>query len=142
MILLDTNVLSETMRATPEARVIAWLDAQVADTLYLSAVSLAELLLGIAVLPDGERKVQLAADLATRATALFGSRVLPFDTAAATAYADVVSRARTAGRAIGVADGQIAAIAAAKDLIVATRDLAPFEAAGVPVINPWTTMAN
>ena len=137
MILLDTNVISETMRATPEPRVIAWLDAQIADTLYLSAVSLAELLLGVAVLPDGKRKAHLASEPTARAAALFGSRVLSFDAAAAAAYAEVVSRARSSGRAIGVADGQIAAIATAHGLIVATRDVAPFEAAGVPVVNPW-----
>lgn len=138
MILLDTNVVSETMRATPEPRVVAWLDAQLAETLHLSAVSLAELLLGIAVLPDGKRKVQLAVDLTTRAAALFGERVLPFDAGAASMYADIVSRARAAGRAIGIADGQIAGIAAARGLIVATRDVGPFEAAGVSVVNPWS----
>ncbi|HYG86833.1 MAG TPA: type II toxin-antitoxin system VapC family toxin [Azospirillum sp.] len=142
MILLDTNVVSETMRAAPEPRVVAWLDAQLVETLHLSAVSLAELLLGIAVLPDGKRKVQLGIDLTTRAAGLFGERVLPFDARAASAYADVVSRARAGGRAIGVADGQIAAIAAARGLIVATRDVAPFEAAGVPVVNPWTASNN
>ncbi len=142
MILLDTNVVSETMRATPEPRVVAWLDAQLAETLHLSAISLAELLLGIAVLPDGKRKVQLGLQLTTRATALFGERVLPFDADAASAYAEVVSGARAGGRAIGVADGQIAAIAAARRLIVATRDVTPFEAAGVPVVNPWTVSSN
>jgi len=130
------------MRAAPESRVIAWLDAQLADTLYLSTISLAELLLGIAVLPDGKRKAQLGVSLAAGVAALFGHRVLSFDAASATAYAEVVSRARGAGRTIGVADGQIAAIAAVKDLIVATRDVGPFEAAGVPVVNPWQPMAN
>ena len=142
MILLDTNVISETMRAVPEPRVIAWLDAQAAETLYLSTISLAELLLGIAVLPDGRRKTQLELGLEDKAAALFGPRLLPFDTAAARAYADIISRARTAGRAIGVAGGQIAAIAAAGGLIVATRDTAPFEAAGVRVINPWLAAVN
>lgn len=136
MILLDTNVVSETMRAAPEPRVVAWLDAQLVETLHLSAISLAELLLGVAVLPDGKRKAQLEMQL-SRAAALFGQRVLPFDGNAAAAYAAIVSRARQSGRAIGVADGQIAAIAASKGLTVATRDVAPFEAAGVPVINPW-----
>ncbi len=142
MILLDTNVISETMRAVPEPRVIAWLDAQAVETLYLSTISLAELLLGIAVLPDGRRKTQLELGLEDKAAALFGPRLLPFDTAAARAYADIISRARTAGRAIGVADGQIAAIAAACGLIVATRDTAPFEAAGVAVVNPWVGLVN
>jgi hypothetical protein len=138
MILVDTNVVSEMMRHTPEPRVVEWLDAQAAETLYFSTVSLAELLLGIATLPDGRRKVELGLSLAEQAVALFGARVLAFDVAAAHAYAEVVGRARAAGRAIGVADGQIAAIAAANELAIATRDTAPFAAAGVPIIDPWS----
>jgi hypothetical protein len=139
MILVDTNVVSEMMRHTPEPRVVEWLDAQAAETLYFSTVSLAELLLGIAMLPDGRRKVEPGLSLAGQAVALFGGRVLPFDLAAARAYAEVVGRARAAGRAIGVADGQIAAIAAANNLTVATRDTGPFTAAGIAVIDPWAT---
>ncbi len=137
MILVDTNVVSETMRTAPEPKVVDWLDSQAAETLYLSTVSLAELLYGIAVLPDGRRKVALGLGLMEKATLLFGERVLPFDVAAARTYATVVSRARQAGRPIGVADGQIAAIAAAHRLAIATRDRAPFEAAGIEVIDPW-----
>ncbi|HLY58297.1 MAG TPA: type II toxin-antitoxin system VapC family toxin [Stellaceae bacterium] len=137
MILLDTNVVSETMRRSPDRTVVAWLDAQAAETLHLSAVSLVELLFGIASLPDGRRKVELGLALGTQAASLFGPRVIAFDEAAARAFAVVMSRARSAGRAIGFADGQIAATAAAHDLIVATRDAAPFEAAGIRVIDPW-----
>jgi toxin FitB len=137
MILVDTNVVSETMRPTPDPAVIAWLDAQAAESLYLSSVSLAELLLGIAVLPDGRRKIELGSSLLSNAVILFGDRLLPFDVPAAQAYATLVSAARSAGHAIGVADGQIAAIATAKGLAVATRDIGPFEAAGLSVINPW-----
>jgi predicted nucleic acid-binding protein len=137
MILVDTNVVSEMMRRAPDPKVVAWLDAQVAETLYLSAVSLAELLLGIAVLPDGRRKVELGLSLGGRAAALFGPRVLAFDYAAAKAFAAAVSQARAAGRQIGMADGQIAATAAAHGLMVATRDTTPFEAVGLKVINPW-----
>ena len=138
MILVDTNVISETMRATPEPRVVDWLDSQAAETLYVSTVSLAELLLGIAILPDGRRKVALGLVLGEQAALLFGDRVLPFDAGAARADAVVVARARRAGRPIGVADGQIAATAAAHDFSVATRDTAPFSAAGVRIIDPWT----
>lgn len=137
MILIDTNVVSETMRGTPEPRVVDWLDAQAAETLYLSTVSLAELLFGIAVLPQGRRKVALGLALVDKAALLFGERILPFDVAAARTYATVMSRARQAGLAIGVADGQIAAIAATHRLMVATRDRAPFEAAGIEIIDPW-----
>lgn len=137
MILVDTNVVSETMRSAPEPNVIAWLDAQAVETLYLSTVSLAELLFGVAVLPEGRRKVALGLSLVEKAALLFAERILPFDVDAAKAYATVVSRARRAGREIGVADGQIAAVAAVHRLAVATRDTGPFEAAGIAIIDPW-----
>lgn len=137
MIVLDTNVVSEPMKPGGSAAVLAWLDRQVADTLYLTATSLAELLVGIQTLPDGKRKAGLDAALTELMAGLFGPRILPFDQQAALAYASLVGRARAAGRAISVADGQIAAIAAAHGFTVATRDTASFLAAGVPVINPW-----
>lgn len=137
MIVLDTNVVSEPMRALGSAAVLAWLDRQAAETLYLTATSLSELLVGLEVLPDGRRKSGLDRALADLIAELFGPRILPFDASAAEAYARLVGRARAAGRTIGVADGQIAAIAAAHGFVVATRDVAPFEAAGVPVVNPW-----
>jgi len=137
VILLDTNVISELMRAAPASQVIAWLDEQVAETLHLSTVSLAELLLGSALLPDGRRKADLSTSLETRAAALFGSRILTFDQAAAGAFAGIVSRTRASGFSIGTADAQIAATAASRGFSVATRDKGPFEAAGLLVINPW-----
>ncbi|MGH2388570.1 MAG: type II toxin-antitoxin system VapC family toxin [Chloroflexota bacterium] len=137
MIVLDTNVVSEPMRPYGNPTVQAWLDRQVAETLYLTATSLAELLVGIEILPAGKRKDGLTAALAELMTRLFGSRVLPFDQQAAVAYAPVVSRARAGGTIISVADGQIAAIAAGRGFAVATRDATPFVAAGVPVIDPW-----
>jgi predicted nucleic acid-binding protein len=137
MILLDTNVISEPMRANGNPAVRAWLDRQVAETLYLTATSLSELLVGIEILPEGKRKEGLAAALSGLLDVLFGSRILPFDRTAAITYAPLFSRARASGRPISVADGQIAAIAAVHGFAVATRDTAPFIAAGVPVINPW-----
>ena len=137
MIVLDTNVVSEPMKPGGSAVVLAWLDRQAPDTLYFTATSLAELLVGIQVMPDGKRKAGLDSALAELMAGLFGSRILPFDERAAIAYAPLVGRARVAGRAISVADGQIAAIAAAHGFMVATRDTAPFNAVGVPVINPW-----
>jgi hypothetical protein len=138
VILLDTNVVSEPMRPRPDRKVLAWLDAQVAETLYLSTVSLAELLFGIESLPAGKRRKALAAALHDQIIALFGERIVPFDLGAAKTYAPVVIRARRHGHPIAVADAQIAAIAASRQFTVATRDEAPFRAAGVPVINPWT----
>jgi toxin FitB len=138
MIVLDTNVVSEPMRRDRDPAVQAWLDQQVAESLYLTATSLSELLLGIEILPDGKRKKGLAAALGELLAMLFGPRILPFDQQAAIVYAPLVRRARVGGRPISVADGQIAAIAATHGFTVATRDTAPFVAAGVPVVNPWT----
>lgn len=137
MIVLDTNVVSEPMRPNGNIAVRTWLDRQVAETLYLTATSLSELLVGIEILPDGKRKEGLDTALSDLLDMLFGSRILPFDRTAAIQYAPLVSRARASGRPISVADGQIAAIAAVHGFTVATRDTAPFIAAGVPVTNPW-----
>lgn len=137
MIVLDTNVVSEPLRRAAEPAVLAWLDRQAIETLFLSAISLAELRYGVAVLPDGRRKLGLGAALEGRVVALFGERVLAFDSAAADAYALIRSRARAAGHAIAPADGYIAATAAARGFTVATRDIRPFVAAGIPVIDPW-----
>ena len=137
MIILDTNVVSEPMRPNGSRVVQEWLDRQVAETLYLTATSLSELLVGIEVLPRGKRKEGLHGALGELLDLLFGARILPFDRAAAAAYATVFGKARARGRVISVADAQIAAIALAQGFTVATRDTAPFKAAGVPVINPW-----
>jgi predicted nucleic acid-binding protein len=137
VIILDTNVVSEPTKADGNRRVRDWLDDQIAETLYLTSISLSELLLGVQVLPDGKRREGLAAALTELLTELFGPRILPFDQQAATVYAARVSRARASGRAISMADGQIAAIAAVHGFTVATRDTAPFIAASVPVVNPW-----
>ena len=137
MILLDTNVVSEPLRATPDARVIAWIDAQPLETLFLSAITVAELRAGVALLPAGKRQAALQQSLEKRVLPLFAGRVLPFDLACTPAYAALIAKARAAGQAIAAADGFIAAIAAANGLIVASRDTSPFEAADVAVINPW-----
>lgn len=139
MIILDTNVVSEPMRTNADRAVRGWLDRQSIDALYLTATSLAELLVGIAVLPTGKRRDGLDSALAALIARLFGPRILPFDQLAAREFAVLVGRARARGHAVGTADGQIAAIATARGFAVATRDSAPFDAAGVPVINPWTT---
>lgn len=137
MILLDTNVVSEAIKPEPHPSVLAWLDAQVAETLFLSSISVAELLFGIGALPAGRRKDMLA----TRIDGLldqFAGRALPFDASAARRYGDLAVRARAAGRGFPTPDGYIAAIAAAHGFAVASRDLGAFKAAGLPVIDPWT----
>ena len=137
MILLDTNVVSEAMKPEPDPAVRNWLDEQAAETLYLSSVSIAELMFGIGALPTGKRKDKLSAALDGVLT-LFADRILPFDTNAARCYADLAVKARAAGRGFPTPDGYIAAIAASRDFAVASRDCSTFMAAGRPVIDPWT----
>ncbi len=136
MIVLDTNVVSEAMKPEPHPSVRAWLNEQAAETLYLSSVTLAELLFGIAALPTGKRKDMLAQTL-DGLMGLFRDRVLPFDTDAARRYAELAVTAKTGGRGFPTPDGYIAAIAVSRGFIVASRDRAPYEAAGAPIINPW-----
>lgn len=139
MILLDTNVVSEPLKLTGDVGVLTWIDAQLIETLYLSAISLAELRFGIAALAPGKRRDTLHTSLEQRILPLFVGRILPFDAAASKAYAVLRARARVQGKAIAPADGYIAATATSHGLIVATRDTSPFEAAGLSVINPWNT---
>lgn len=136
MIILDTNVVSEAMKPEPNPVVRAWLNNQAAETLYLSSVTLAELLFGIAALPSGKRKDMLALTL-DGLMGLFKDRVLSFDVEAARHYADLAVVAKVSGRGFPTPDGYIAAIAASRGFIVASRDTAPYEAARVTVINPW-----
>lgn len=141
MILVDTNVISEPLRPKPSSQVVAWLDNQPLETLFLSAITVAELRFGIAALPAGKRRTRLGEEFEQRVLPLFLGRVLPFDLYATQAYAELMTRARMAGRAIAAADGYIAATASANGLTVATRDTAPFAAAGVSVIDPWNAPA-
>lgn len=137
MIVLDTNVVSEAMKPAPAAAVRDWLDAQAAETLFLTSVTIAELRFGVGVLPEGRRKQQLG-EVLDGLLGLFEGRILPFDTAAALRYAALAVAARAAGRGLPTPDGYIAAIAAAHGFSVATRDTGPFQGAGLPVIDPWT----
>jgi hypothetical protein len=136
MIILDTNVVSEAMKREPNPMVRTWLDNQVAETLYLSSVAVAELLFGIAALPAGKRKNTLHVAF-EGLLALFRDRVLPFDIAAARHYAELAVSARSSGQGFPTPDGYVAAIAASRGYIVASRDVGPYEAAGIAVINPW-----
>lgn len=137
MILLDTNVLSEPMRNNPEPLVSAWLDAQALETLFLSAITVAELRYGVRSLPKGRRRDRLDQDLENLILPMFAGRVLSFDLACSLAFAQLMDKARLTGLAIPVARGYIAAIASASAMTVASRDTAPFEAAGLKTINPW-----
>jgi toxin FitB len=136
VILLDTNVVSEMMRPEPAPAVRRWLDAQAAETLYLSSVTIAELMFGVGALPDGKRKHKLEA-LLEGVLDLFAGRILPFDIRAARHYAGLAVKARSAGKGFPTPDGYIAAIAAAHAFAIASRDAAAFAAAGLTVIDPW-----
>ena len=137
MILLDTNVISEPQRREPNARVLNWIDAQALETLYLSAITVAELRAGIALMPAGKRRDGLHENLEKRLLPMFANRVLSFDMACTKAYAELLAKSRDAGLAVETADAFIAAVALANGFAVATRDTTPFEAAGLNVINPW-----
>lgn len=136
MIVLDTNVLSEATKPVPDAAVLAWLNDQPAETLYLSSVTLAEISFGIATLPAGKRKTRLA-DAFDGWSNLFEGRLLSFDVDAARRYAELALAARKRGRGMPLPDGYIAAIAASRGFIVASRDTSPYAACGVEVIDPW-----
>ncbi|NEW85907.1 MULTISPECIES: type II toxin-antitoxin system VapC family toxin [Rhodopseudomonas] len=138
MIVLDTNVVSEAMTREPHPRVREWLNAQSAETLFLSSITVAELLFGVSVLPAGKRKNALGAAL-DDVLDVFATRILPFDTPAAQRYADLAVKARAAGKGFPTPDGYIAAIATAHGFAVASRDASAFDAAGLTVIDPWTT---
>lgn len=137
MILLTTSVVSEPLRQSPESRIIEWIDAQPLETLFLSAITVAELRAWVALLPSGKCRARLQENLEKRVLPLFAGRVLPFDSSCTQAYAEVNSKLQKTGLAIAAADGFIAAIATANGLAVATWDTSSFAAVGIMVINPW-----
>lgn len=138
MIILDTNVVSELMRARPDPTVVGWADRQAEGSLFLTTISLAEIRFGIAVLPHGRRRTALSTAFEHGIRPLFGNRILDFDEPASMAYAEIRAETRERGLALANVDAMIAAIARVHRCDVATRDVAPFEAAGVRVTNPFT----
>lgn len=137
MIVLDTNVLSEFMRVEPDSQVLAWVDAQPAMDLAISAITVAEILHGIARLPFGKRKQKLEAHAMAMFEEDFAGRILPFDAHAAVEYAALVAGGEAEGRTASMADAQIAAICRSHAAPIATRNVRDFAFPGVEVINPW-----
>ncbi|HVX34488.1 MAG TPA: type II toxin-antitoxin system VapC family toxin [Solirubrobacterales bacterium] len=135
MIVLDTNVISELARPAPSARVLAWVDAQ--DDVAITATTAAELLYGIARLPDGKHKARLAKGIEEMIDGPLRDKVLAFDRAAAYHYAEIVAGRDRAGHPITVADAQIAAICRSHQATLGTRNVRDFEAVDIVVINPW-----
>ena len=137
MIVLDTNVVSELLRPSPDESVVAVVDGWEAADLALTAVTVAELLAGVAVLPRGRRKASLGERLAGLMDEAFASVVLPFDARSASHYAEVIEARRLAGAPITVLDAQIAAISRQYDATLATRNTRDFQGVGLELINPW-----
>jgi toxin FitB len=136
VIILDTNVVSEMMRAAPAAAVLDWIADQDLDALHLTSVTCAEILSGIALLPEGRRRKRLSEQANAFFSMDFSDRILDFDFRAAESFADIVATRVIAGRPIGTKDAMIAAIARRHSATVATRD-GDFAGCGVLLINPW-----
>lgn len=136
-ILLDTNVLSELLRAQPDPTVLAWVASQPANALFVSAVTQAEMMLGARLLPAGKRRQRLEQALEAMFREDFAGRILPFDSGCAADFAAVVAARRRAGTPISQFDAQIAAIALSHRLGLATRNVSDFEGCGLAVTNPW-----
>ena len=137
MIVLDTNVLSELMLAAPDPRVQAWVDREPEQTLYTTAVTEAEIRVGIALMPEGRRRRELASAAELLLEGLLAERILPFNRRAAHAYAAIGAIRHAAGRQYATRDCEIAAIASANGAVVATRNVRDFLDCGVEIMNPW-----
>jgi predicted nucleic acid-binding protein len=138
-ILLDTNVLSELMRPKPATEVLDWFEQQRDATYFVSAITRAEILLGIALLPTGKRRDTLASTAEQMFDEDFAGRSLPFDNGCATEYALLVAARTRQGQPISTEDAQIAAIALVHALPLATRNSKDFKSIdGLTVLNPWS----
>ena len=137
MVVIDTNIVSELMSAEPSVEVLAWMDDRPRRELFVTAVTEAEVRTGIAFLPEGRRRRGLAEACERAFGSLFAGRVLPFDSDAARAYAEIVATRRGLGRPVSQTDGQIAAIARSRGMAVVTRNIQDFESMEIDVIDPW-----
>jgi predicted nucleic acid-binding protein len=137
MIVLDTNVISELMRPEPHSAVFAWAMAQPRATLWTTAINQAEVLYGIAMLPEGRRRAALATAAEAMFAEDFAGRVLPINSAVAAHYAGIIMLRRRAGNPIEAFDALIAATALAAGADVATRDVGGFHGCGLTLIDPW-----
>lgn len=137
MTILDTNVVSEIMRPVPAPVVLRWISDQISEELHLTAITVAEVLYGIELLPRGKRQDILRAGAEQLFRVVFADRILTFDARAAREFSLVASSRRKQGRPMSEFDAQIAAIARAKNAVIATRDTGDFEGCGVRLVNPW-----
>jgi len=141
MFLLDTNVISELWKPLPDSQVVVWVNAQTIETLHLSAITVAEMRFGLATMPEGKRRTIHMERLERKILPAFAGRILPFDLVTSQTYAGLMAKAKATGKAISKEDGYIAATAFTHGLTVATRDVSPFKAAGLTVLNPRTGAA-
>lgn len=139
MILVDTNVISETMKVAPSDAVLNWLNGQKSGALYLSAITIGEIEFGLRILPVGSRRTQLKERFERFVSLAFAQRVLAFDDAAARGYGEIMGLRREIGRPMSVPDGQIAAIARVNGLALATRNIRDFADCGIDLIDPFLT---
>jgi len=137
MIILDTNVLSALMRQVPEVPVVAWLDRQPAESVWITSITLFEARLGLALLPRGRRQQALEAAFAQLLEEDLEYRVLDFDSAAATEAALLAAQRQKAGRSVDMRDTQIAGIALARRGTLATRNIRHFQDLNIPIVDPW-----
>ena len=137
MIVLDTNVISEPIRKSPAKSVLAWIAAQPTASLFTTTLTQAEVFYGICILPAGRRRDALIEAARPIFETDFAGRVLPFDTDAAMAYAEIVAGRRATGRPIGQTDAQIAAIVHSRGAKLATRNIRDFDGCGIDLIDPW-----
>jgi predicted nucleic acid-binding protein len=137
MILLDTNILSEVMRISPEPAVMTWIDAQKRNELWTCTIVVAEVLSGLDLMPAGKRQTLLRGKAEQMFSTFFSDRILPFDQAAARSYGIILRTRKAIGKPIDEMDGLIAATALAHGATLATRNISDFERAGIPLVNPW-----
>jgi predicted nucleic acid-binding protein len=137
MIIVDTNVVAELMKASPAQEVVAWLNDQEASALFLTTITIGEIGYGLEILPEGRRRLQLEQGFERVIVEAFTGRILAFDEDAARHYGLVMGRRKRLGRPLSVLDGQIASIARARSCAVATRNVRDFVECGVEVVNPF-----
>ncbi|MBF0356439.1 MAG: type II toxin-antitoxin system VapC family toxin [Alphaproteobacteria bacterium] len=137
MIILDTNVLSAVMRRDADPIIVAWLDRQPSESLWITTITIFEIRFGLELLPDGRRRVELEKAFAEALEADFQRRILPFDIRAAEEAAMLAARRRNAGQTVEFRDTQIAGIALARQAALATRNVRHFQDVPVKVIDPW-----
>ena len=136
-VLLDTNVVSELIRKSPNPAVEAWAASYALEDLFFSTIGEAEMRYGVAIMPAGRRRRALETDIERVLRKAFDDRILPFDRRAACAYAEIAAARRSAGRPIESTDGYIAAIAHSRNMPVATRNVRDFDGLNVEIIDPW-----